>query len=75
MKTSKEIYNEWLTKDGMGVRYTMEDRMLNAMTEFAEQQVKVFSYNLSVSGSATTQCSCGRTAHITKYCNVCDNDE
>jgi len=37
MKTEKQILDEWMTKDTLGLRYTQEDRIISAMREFAEQ--------------------------------------
>lgn len=39
MKTDKQIWKEWQTKDDMGMRYTLDDRVILAMREFAEQEV------------------------------------
>lgn len=33
MKTDKEIYVEWMNKNGNGINYTFEDRIMLAMKE------------------------------------------
>ena len=38
MKTNKEIYNEFMTKDYLGVRVTTEDRIIHAMEECTKEK-------------------------------------
>jgi len=38
MKTNKEIYNEFMTKNYLGVRVTTEDRIIHAMEECTKEK-------------------------------------
>jgi hypothetical protein len=40
MKTAKEIYNEFMNKDYLGVRVTTEDRIIHAMEAYKLQTIK-----------------------------------
>ena len=43
MKTKEQILEEWLSKDGVGINYTQEQRILLAMEEYAQQDKKKYS--------------------------------
>jgi len=43
MKTKEQILQEWLSKDGVGINYTQEQRILLAMEEYAQQDKKLYS--------------------------------
>jgi len=61
MKTKEQILEEWLSKDGMGINYTSEQRILLAMEEYAEH----FKYDFSKG------CECESRIGKTWCCNYC----